>query len=234
MSENCHAGHRKRVRDEFLEKGFSDATPAHKVIEMLLFYCIPRQDTNEIAHVLLDRFKTVSAILEASPEELMKVKGIGQNAAALIKLLLPIFRLYQNDKADNSKVPFTMDGICDFLIKKHFGFSNEVFAVTTFNSKGAMIAFDILNHGDVSSVGISTRSVIETVIKRKAVCAVISHNHPNGNALPSPEDIAMTHRINSALKHINVKLLDHVIIADNDCVSLAQSQAYYKIFRDGV
>lgn len=232
MSKNLHMGHRKRVREEFLEHGFSDATPAHKVIELLLFYGIPRQDTNEIAHALLDRFKTVSAMLEASPEELMKINGVGENAAALIKLILPLCRLYQTDKLSTGKMPCTMDTICEFVIKKHFGYSNEVFAITTLNSKGAIIAFDILNYGDVTSVGVSTRSIIETVIKRKAVCVVMSHNHPNGNALPSEDDIAMTQRINTALKHINVKLIDHVIIADDDCVSLAQSQAYYQIFRD--
>lgn len=228
--QNPHKDHRQRVRNEFLENGFSDATPPHKILEMLLFYGIPRRDTNEIAHALLDKFGSFSAVLEASTYELTQVKGINEYTAALIKLMLPICRRYEENKLKEEKVPPTMDHICDYLISKYLGFTKEVFAITTFNNKGAVIAFDILNSGDVASVGVSSRNVIEKVIERKAVCAVISHNHPNGNALPSQEDITMTVRLTEALSHINVKLLDHIIISDDDCVSLAQSQAYCHIF----
>lgn len=230
QNQNPHKDHRDRVRKEFLQNGFSDFTPAHKIIEMLLFYSIPRKDTNELAHSLLDCFGSLSAMLEAPYEELMKVPGVGENTAALIKLILPICRMYQNDKNKNTNCFNSIDSIGEYLLKKYFGFSEEVFAITTFNSKGGIIAFDILNSGDVSSVGVTTRNVIETVIKRKAVTAVISHNHPNGNALPSKSDIEMTERLSKALSHISVKLLDHIIIADNDFVSLVQSQAYSYIF----
>ena len=232
MGENLHEKHRKRVRAELLKNGFSDITPDHRIIETLLFFSIPRCDTNETAHLLLNRFGSVKGILEAEPEELMEVKGIGENSAALLKLMLPLFRVYQKEQDKKGNTSLTFDGLCNYIIKKHFGFKNEVFAVTTFNSRGGIIDFDILNSGDVSSVRISTRSVIETVIKRNAVSVVISHNHPNGNALPSNNDIEMTVRIKNALDNINVALIDHIIVADNDCVSLAQSKAYRNIFTE--
>lgn len=228
---NPHKEHRDRVRKEFLENGFNDATPPHKIIEMLLFYSIPRKDTNELAHALLNRFGSIAGILEATHEELMRVEGIGQNSATLLKLILPICRYYQNNKISQNTAPKTMDSLGEILIKKHFGFTKEVFAITTFNNKGHIIAFDILNSGDVSSVGISTRSVIEKIIERKAVSAVISHNHPNGNALPSVTDIEMTKRIVKALSHISVPLLDHIIVTEDDFVSLSQSQQFSSIFK---
>ncbi len=229
--ENPHKEHRLRVRNEFLANGFSDSTPPHKILEMLLFYSIPRKDTNEIAHALLNRFGSLPAILEASSSELMTVDGIGENSAALIKLMLPIFRRYENSKSYKGKEFHSMDEICEIIQKKYIGFSNEVFAVTSFDSKGRITAFDILNQGDSAAVGITTRSVVEKVLERKAACAVISHNHPNGNALPSPADVETTKRILLALSHINIKLLDHVILCDDDYVSMAQSSQYQYIFK---
>lgn len=229
--DNPHKEHRLRVRNEFLENGFSDSTPPHKILEMLLFYSIPRKDTNEIAHALLNRFGTVSDILEATPAELMTVDGIGENSAALLKLMLPIFRRYENSKSDRGKSFNSADEICEFLEKKYVGFSKEVFAVTTLDSRGRVIAFDILNQGDPSSVTITTRSVVEKVLERKAVCVVLSHNHPKGNALPSQADIETTVRLCSALSHINIRLLDHVVLCDDDYVSMAQSEQFQYIFK---
>ncbi len=228
---NPHAKHRERVRQEFLQNGFSVNTPPHKILELLLFYSIPRKDTNEIAHALLNRFGSISAVLEATPEELMRVEGVGENSAALIKLLLPIYRLYDNSKAVQGKAIEDTDQLCDFLLQKYRGYTEEVFSLLTINSKGTVIAFDILAKGDISSIGISTRNVLEKILERKAVAAVICHNHPFGNALPSNEDIETTRRIFLALSHINVTLMDHIIICDDDCVSLYQTPKYNSLFR---
>lgn len=229
--DNPHAEHRKRVRKEFLANGFSDATPPHKILEFLLFFAIPRKDTNETAHALLNRFGSIAAVLEATPEELMRVDGIGESAAALIKLFLPVFREYNKEKSVKSSKITSIDQIGDALMKKYIGYTTEVFTLVTISNKGTVIAFDTIGEGDVSSIGVSTRSVIEKVIERKAVGAVICHNHPNGNALPSSADLEMTRRLALALSHINVCLLDHIIIADDDWVTLANSESYAHLFK---
>ncbi len=229
--KNPHKDHRERVRREFLENGFSDATPPHKILEMLLFYSIPRKDTNEIAHALLDRFGSVEGILNASAPELMRIEGIGENSAALIKLLVPLFKHYQ---IGNNKTfrPTSYDQICDFVKKKYMGLTHEVFAITTFNHAGKLIAFDILSEGDVSAVAMSNRIVVEKVLERKAAAVVISHNHPTGHAFPSDSDIERTKELLSAFRHLDIQLLDHIIVSneDNDLISLAQSQRYCYIF----
>jgi len=230
--KNPHAEHRERVRKEFLSNGFSEATPPHKVLEMLLFYSIPRKDTNEIAHDLLERFGTLADVVEAPAEELMKVSGVGENTAALLKLMLPIIREYSKNRMTKSgKNPVDFNSVYEFLEQKYIGYKNEIFAITTFNNRGSIVGFDILAEGDNSEVSVTIRQVLEAAIRRNASFAVISHNHPGGTAMPSGPDITMTIRICEALKSINVQMFDHVILIEDDYVSLRQSSSYSYIFK---
>lgn len=231
MAENLHKKHRERVRKEFLAHGFNDNSPEHKLLEMLLFFSIPVKDTNPVAHSLIKHFGTLSGVLEAPVEELVKVEGVGENTAMLLKLMIPVTKSYMISKTKKVNVYDNMDAISDFLFAKYIGYDIETFAVTTFNSKGAIVGFDILTQGDCSMVNVSMRQVIEVVLKRNAVCAVISHNHPGGFATPTKDDIETTVKIAQTLKNINVKLMDHIVLCDDDYVSLAQSAAFSHIFK---
>ncbi len=230
MPANLHKKHRDRVRKEFLEHGFPDDVAPHKLLEMLLFFSIPRKDTNEIAHLLLEEFGSVSGVFEAETTDLLKVDGIGENSAALIKLILPLLRKYQSEKSSVKHKYTNMDEICDFLIKKYFGYKSEVFMVTSFDNDGYMISCDKLSEGDMSSVGVSIREIVQVVLKRNAACVVISHNHTSGNALPSDADIEMTKSLKITLQQMGVKLLDHIIVVTDDCVSMLQSRKFRDIF----
>ena len=116
---------------------------------------------------------------------------------------------------------------------KYFGYENEVFSILSLSASGKVLGFDVLSSGNVSEVSVSMRDVVETVIKRKAVCAVIAHNHPGGVALPSGDDVKITEMIFNALKHINIALIDHIIIVNDDYVSLAQSTCFDYLFKGG-
>lgn len=230
MANDLHKKHRERMRKEFLEHGFADDVPPHKILEMLLFFSIPRKDTNETAHLLLEEFGSISGVLEAEITDLQRVKGVGESTAVLIKLMLPLFKKYQSDKVV-AKPKFTnLDDICNFIIKKYFGYKSEVFMVISFDNEGNMIACDKVVEGDVSSVGVSVRDVVKTVLKRNAACVIISHNHTSGNALPSDADVEMTKLLKLTLQQMGVKLLDHIIVVDDDCVSMLQSRKYKEIF----
>lgn len=227
MAENLHKDHRDRVRKEFLANGFDIDTPPHKILEMLLFYCIPRKDTNELAHKLLNEFGSLSAVFEASASQLMKVEGMGENSAALIKLITPILRVYLADKK-NKKDVHTFDELGEFIHARHFAYNKEVFCITTLDAAGSIIAFDKICEGDIAVVGVPLRDVLETVIGRKASAVIISHNHPTGSAVPSPKDLEATKTVAKALGNIGVKLLDHIIAVPDDYVSLAQSKQFIK------
>ena len=225
-----HDKHRERVRKEFLSRGFNENTPDHKILEMLLFYAIPRRDTNELAHILINRFGSIAAVLEADVSELMEINGIGENAAALLKLILSLAGAYERSKLVKNKKFRNMDEVYEYFRKKYYGISKETFSILSFDATGRVCGFDFLSSGDVTAVGITTRMVMETILRHKATSAIIAHNHPYGSLLPSADDISATDRISNALKQINVLLIDHLIICDNDYVSLGESKNYQHFF----
>lgn len=232
LEKNLYAEHRRRVKDKFLKRGIPVGTPPHEVLEFLLFYSIPRADTKIIAKRLLQRFGTLSNVFKAPISELMKIDGMGEHSAILIKLIPEIAREYTDDIISKASTLKTSDEIGTYLLGRYAYFGmEEVFTVTSFNNSGKLLCFNIVEKGDIASVGVSTRKVIETLINTNATTAVIAHNHPGGIALPSNEDLKITVLLKNALNAINVNLIDHIIIADGDYVSLAQSEKFKDIFK---
>lgn len=231
MENNPHAGHRANVRKKFIENGFSKSTPPHEILEMILFYALPRCDTNELAHRLLDYFGSLSAVFNAPIDELKKVKGIGENAAVLFKLILAAARAYNEDNADMSAKMCTLEELGTYLISRFAGITEEQFAVVSLNATGKFLSFDIVAKGDISTVGVSTRKVVEVLMKTKAAAIVLAHNHPGGFALPSGADLTATKTIGDVVRAIGVHLTDHIIVADSEFVSLAQSEKFMELFK---
>lgn len=228
--KNIHKDHRKRMKKEFLANGFTEKMSQHKMLELLLFYCIPRIDTNEIAHQLINRYKNIAGVLDAPVEELIQFKGITESNVGLLKLIMPIAREYANDREDISDRFNSHKEIGNFLLNKYIGRNIETLSILSLDGNGKKLSFDILAEGDLTSVGVSTREIIQLALKTNASIVVMAHNHPGGIALPSGEDKVLTEMVYNALTHIGVKLLDHIIIANGDYVSLLQSKEYQDIF----
>ena len=231
MSDHLHDGHRDRVKDKFLESGFTKETPAHEILELVLFYSVPRKDTNELAHKLLNEFGSLSGVLNARPEQLMKFPGITKNTAVLFKMILETARVYNIEVASDRNVFKSSEEIGEYIFGQFVGVPDEKFGLLSLSNNGKLLSYDIVSVGDISSVGVSTRKVIEIVLRSRATTVVIAHNHPGGLALPSATDLETTKRIAEALKHIGVHLYDHIIVADGDFVSLAQSKDFAEIFK---
>ena len=229
-NQNVHAGHRDRAREEFMAHPTPTKLPDHKLLEMLLFYGIPRRDTNGIAHELINRFGSFHGVLEADVTDLCTVKGMTKNAACLIKLILPLSKTYINSKYADNTILKTHAQIGSFVLKKYFGTSVEICSLLCLSHAGKILSYEVLTEGDIDSVGISVRSVVERAVIHKANSVVLVHNHPGGVPLPSVADVAVTASISRALKTISVKFTDHIIIADNDYVSMAQSKEYEGLF----
>lgn len=222
MANTCdHSGHRDRLRKKFLTNGF-DELEEHEALELMLYYAIPRKDTNPIAHKLLDTFGSISAVFDAPVDSLIEA-GLSRNAAIYIKLIPDISRLYLDDKHNNQIKVISDDNMGDILLNKFIGRDYEAVVLLLLDAKFKEVYCGVINKGSVSSCDIYLRKIIELSVLYNAKFAVISHNHPSGIALPSGADIAATKKISSALKLINVKLYDHIIVADNDYVSMAQS-----------
>lgn len=229
---NLHNKHRERVRKEFLAKGFSDDTPPHKILEMVLFYSIPRKDTNELAHILLKHFKTIENVLEASPEELKAIDGIGDNTIALFKLMLHIIKSYRDKKVVKDSLFKNYEEIYEYIFNKFIGIDKEQFCLISFNVRGECIGFDVLSKGDLTTVTITPRMILEIVFKRNAGYVILAHNHPGGDPLPSNNDVKTTEKVKKLLADINVGLLDHIIVSDCDYISMRQSANLKYIFED--
>lgn len=217
-----HDGHRERIKKRFLEQGL-DGFDDHNVLELLLFYALPRQDTNPLAHALLDYFGSLDAVLEAPREELLKVDGIGENAATLLKIIPAVSRRYEMAKNtfDNILDSTQKAGSC--LAARYLYERDEVVYVICLDAKRRVLCCRDLFRGDVNSADVSIRKIVELALAKNASAIILSHNHTSGIALPSREDEVTTRRIKAALESMNIALLDHIIVAGDDYVSMAES-----------
>lgn len=217
-----HDGHRKRLKARFIKSGLDDFEP-HNVLELVLFYSVPRKDTNPIAHRLINRFGSLSAVLDAKPEELMKVDGITENTAVLISMLPAIARKYLEDKVE---VVNSVEGFSDvgtYLMPKFVGRTVETVMLASLDNKNRIISCTIVAEGENDKANVSKRKVMEEAMRVGATRVILAHNHPRGFAMPSNEDIFLTEEIYSLLKSVGIDLVDHLIFAEDDFVSLAAS-----------
>lgn len=217
-----HKGHRERLKQRFLEEGLDNFTDI-QVLELLLFYAIPQKDTNPIAHALLDRFGSLSQVLDAPVEELKKVTGIKDNAATLLSLVTQLSRYYQVNCAQRVEILTTLEACGKYLVPYFFGRNNETVFLLCLDAKCKVLCCREVGEGSINSASISIRKIVETALGTNATTVILAHNHPSGVALPSTEDVQTTRRIAAALGAVEVHLADHIVVADGDYVSMAQS-----------
>ena len=211
------------MKERFLRQGL-DGFEDHLVLELLLFYAIPRIDVNELAHTLLDRFRSLHGVLDAPPEELKKVPGVGQNAALLLKLIPQLGRRYllsQYAKKDVVLQDSAQAG--RYLIPFFQSERDEIVYVLCLNSKNKVLSCEPMFKGDLNAAQVSIRKIVELVLKENAASVILAHNHPGGSPEPSKEDILLTADITKALQAVDITLRDHIIVSGTDFVSLYQS-----------
>ena len=223
--KNVHSGHRQRLKERFLRDGL-DNFEEHQVLELLLFYGIPQRDTNTIAHELIRKFGSLSRVLEATPEELQQVNYVGENVSTLFKLVTAVSRYYQVSCAMREVILNRIDDCGRYLTPFFYGRQQEMVYLLCLDAKRKVLACEKVGQGGVNSAGVPIRAVVETALKFNASTVILAHNHPSGLALPSREDVATTRRVALALDAVDVELTDHIIVADNDWISLAQSGLY--------
>ena len=218
-----HDGHREKMRRRFLSGGLEQFAD-HEALELLLYYAIPRRDTNPIAHALMDRYGSLSAVLAAPVEDLQKVEGIGESAAILLKLVPRLCAKARLADADRQELVLnTASRAGAYLLERFYGEQNEVIYQLCLDRKGKLLACKKLGEGSIAWAALDVRKLVENAILNSASFVVLAHTHPSGIASPSGEDYAATDRARNALETIGVALADHIIVADGDFVSLAES-----------
>ncbi len=216
-----HDGHRWRLKEEFLARPAS--FPDHKVLELLLFYANPRSDTNPTAHALMDRFGSISGVLDALPEELRKVPGVGEHTIALLKTAKETAGRYSASRASLGELVQSA-GDARALLSDYFsGSRNELVFLLCMDGKGKSLGIRQVGEGSVNAATVLPRAVVEAALSLNATRAILAHNHISGVALPSNEDRVTTERLKGVLRSVGVRLEDHLIFADDDMVSLRDS-----------
>lgn len=226
--KNLHEGHRQRMKSKFLLNGLDDFEQ-HQALELLLYYAIPRCDTNPMAHRLLDHFGSISAIFDA-PVDALKEAGVSETTATLLKIIPEFSRLYLDDKYNNKNKIINFDHLIEYFSNKFVGRNEETVMLLLADAKGKEIFSGVIAKGSLNTSDVPIRKVVDLSLRYNAKTAVIAHNHPSGVAIPSIADIKTTKDIFDALDHVNVLLADHIIIADGDGISIAQSQLGEGIF----
>ena len=214
-----HSGHRERMKQRFREtgfKGFSDVN----ALELLLFYAVPRQDTNPLAHALLRHFGSFTGVIDAPYDDLIKVPGIGTHVATYIKLIPEVCKRYTQEKQMKKMAYTTPEQLEEFVIPLFSFDMEETLFVICMDSGNRIICCERMCSGDPDSVVIDPKKIIKFVIEKRASRVVLAHNHPSGIAAPSPSDVAMTQNIKQVLECFNIELLDHFIVAEEASVSL--------------
>ena len=207
-----HKDHRKHTKDRFLSEGLDSFEP-HNVLELLLFYSIPQKDTNETAHMLINRFGSLSAVFDAPYDDLLTVPGISEHSATLIKLIPAISRRYAMEK--NSKVTklSSIEDIGKYLVARYLGVTEETVLLLLLDNKFGLIDCVKVHEGSVNSSAITMRKLIETALFKRASMVVLAHNHPSGVALPSSDDLFTTQQVKRASDLVEIGMLAHIIVA---------------------
>lgn len=219
---SVHDGHRERMKSSFKKNGLDSMNDVN-ALELLLFYAIPRRDTNVIAHALLDHFGSLSRVFNASIQELCAVEGVGENTAVLISMIPQLIRKSRVSDAEKITVIKNSKDAGKYLVPRFAFEQDEVALLVCLDSQKRVIGCFELGRGVVNKVSVDVRKVVELALRYKASSVILSHNHPDSFALPSLADTAMTEQLYRSLRLVGITLADHIIVSGEDYVSYLDS-----------
>lgn len=227
--KNIHKNHRSRMKKKFTDAGTLDIFESHEQLEMLLYYACPRKDTNPLAHKLLNDFGSFSAVCDASISLLME-SGVSEHVAILLKMIPEFSRIYLDDRYNNTDKVVDFERLGDKFLPKFIGKDNEEVYLLLLDPKGRELFLGSVSKGSFVSSEVPFKKILELCVKYNAYTAVIAHNHPSGSLYPSTDDIRITIDLRKALENFGCQLIDHIIVADNDYVSLSDFELTKSIF----
>ena len=230
MGDSPHEGHRARLRARFEETGLAGFQP-HEILEMLLFYAIPRRDTNELAHRLMDTFGSLHHVLEAPHQELIRVEGMTENAATLLRFSSALLAEYYEDKYAVGTILNTTEDLSNLLLPRYMGLQNETVYLVCMDSKRMLLNCSPVCFGSVDASAITPRLILQRALLYNATVVVLAHNHPSGLAVPSQADINATMELVQILRSADIRLWDHLVFGGDDCVSMRDTPTLKNLFR---
>ena len=197
-----------------------DAFEDHQILELLLFYSIPRKDTNELAHTLIRKYGSLSAVFEADPADLMSTPNREEFGGFAESYSISGTNLFQ-DKWGTSPGLNSTAKAGEYLVSLFSGRLYEVFYVICLDAQNRLNHACLVHEGTIDQAPVYPRVIVEAVLRHQAHSVILAHNHPGGTLEPSQADINITRKITAALETISVRVLDHIIVADGKYFSFA-------------
>ena len=230
MADSIHKGHRERMKGTFFETG-AVGFNRHQLIEMLLFFGIPQKDTNPLAHRLNSQYPSLADLFAAPAAELMNVEGMTRNAALLFRLCGELFDDCRREAFSREKILDSTEKMCAYVTPLFVGVPHERVVLVCLNHLGKVLGHGVISEGSVTAAEINLRNALQLALRYNATAVILAHNHPNGNALPSREDVDTTMAIAKGLAVADIRLIDHIVVADNDAVSMWATPIYKAMFQ---
>jgi DNA repair protein RadC len=215
-----HKGHRERVKERFLNEGL-DHFSQHQVLELLLYYTIPRRDTNPLAHNLVKQYGSLVGVLEAGYEDLVKEGGVSRNTAIFLSLIPHLCRRYINDKQGDKPQLNSSAKAGEYARSLFYGRQYEAFYAICLDSQNKVNHAALVHEGTIDSAPIYPRLIVEAALRHKAAAMILAHNHPGGSLKPSAADLDATRKICNACDAISIRVVDHIIVAGENYFSFA-------------
>lgn len=214
-------GHRKRLRERFLQNGF-DGFADYEIVELLLSLNTPRKDCKSMAKEAIKKFSSIVGVLDASIDELMQISGIGPSNAIGVKIFQNILQVYAKEKISLKKELNTPQMLFEFLKEKIGKEKKEHFAIMFFDTRNKLIVSNV-SVGSLNASIVHPREVFNNAVLKNAAYVIVAHNHPSGDPTPSEEDIITTKRLVEAGKILGISVQDHMIVATNNYYSFAEN-----------
>lgn len=223
MDKNPHKGHRQRVKNRVINEGI-DSFEDHQILELLLFYCIPMKDTNELAHQLIRAYGSLSGVFDANPRDLCDQIGVTENTAILLSLIPSLTRRYQQGKFREKAVLNSTTKAGEYTMALFTGRLNEAFYVICLDSQNKVNQATLLHEGTINEAPVYPRLIVETALRHQAASIILAHNHPGGSQKPSQADLDVTRKIKLATEAIAIPVVDHIIVAGAGYYSFAENR----------
>ena len=220
--ENIHKGHRQRMWKKYLDHGI-ECFEEHELLEILLFSCYTRRNTNDIAHALIERFGSLESVMNASVNELCEVENVGPSAAANICFISDLAKKMSSKMPDNVRLS-NSEEMREYCTKLLIGSKIEMSYVLYLDQSSVLLAQQRLAKGTAVAVEFDVRTIAEKAIKLNCRNVVLVHNHPGGISIASSADVATTRRVSNALLNLGISVTDHIIVAGDDSYSMRRAK----------
>lgn len=216
-----HDGHRQRMFKKYLEHGIG-VFEEHELLEMLLFPLLPRINTNEISHNLINKFGSLKSTLGSSVNDMKSVRGIGQNTATMLKFCGDLAK-YLSDQSSKVTTFYNSNSIIDFCIEYYRNSNRECVSFFLIDDKMTLVYKSDIEVHKPNEANFDYSEILKQVINHECSSLILSHNHPIGNVYASNSDIAVTRTLATLLKALNVRIVDHIIIQNDTGYSMRSS-----------